>query len=415
MLQRAATHGTLEDGTYIGPKAEGGHDSLDLNAAVKELGVKKRRIYDITNVLEGVGLIEKRTRNHIAWVGNLEDLYVAMPPSGGGIGLDSPPKIIRTLSGVLEEEVKSDIDALKQEEEELDRYISHMNNVVKSYSEDNQSLYIDKHELTSLSSLRDDTVIAIRAPAGTTLDVPDPKEGRERKYQMFLKSPNEKIDVILIQKGKKKGNIVQSTETLKDSAASNAQKSTLRRLASQPEEQLSGSKRDRLDAFRPRSSQVSPAFLENIMISPPRSALHCLPHPKPITFPPNTSSFSAAMHSDQRDEDNACLEFGFGSPPRSTNLPRVRTELGPSESSSVITNSTNSVRSSMHDSPPSGGTDRLVSLETSKTASVQHAGETSSTCSFGFMDENCMSDDEFIKSVSLLNRTFSPQNEFMDF
>lgn len=29
--------------------------------------VKKRRIYDITNVLEGIGLTEKIAKNHIRW------------------------------------------------------------------------------------------------------------------------------------------------------------------------------------------------------------------------------------------------------------------------------------------------------------------------------------------------------------
>jgi len=29
---------------------------------------QKRRIYDITNVLEGIGLIEKRTKNLIKWL-----------------------------------------------------------------------------------------------------------------------------------------------------------------------------------------------------------------------------------------------------------------------------------------------------------------------------------------------------------
>jgi transcription factor E2F3 len=37
------------------------------------LQVQKRRIYDITNVLEGVGLIEKKSKNNIRW-----------KPSGGG-------------------------------------------------------------------------------------------------------------------------------------------------------------------------------------------------------------------------------------------------------------------------------------------------------------------------------------------
>ena len=40
---------------------------LDLNEAAVTLRVQKRRIYDITNVLEGVGLISKASKNHIRW------------------------------------------------------------------------------------------------------------------------------------------------------------------------------------------------------------------------------------------------------------------------------------------------------------------------------------------------------------
>ena len=32
--------------------------------------VQKRRIYDITNVLEGIGLIEKKGKNNIQWRGS---------------------------------------------------------------------------------------------------------------------------------------------------------------------------------------------------------------------------------------------------------------------------------------------------------------------------------------------------------
>ncbi|KAG9136227.1 hypothetical protein Leryth_003824 [Lithospermum erythrorhizon] len=40
---------------------------LDLNQAADTLEVQKRRIYDITNVLEGIGLIEKKLKNRIQW------------------------------------------------------------------------------------------------------------------------------------------------------------------------------------------------------------------------------------------------------------------------------------------------------------------------------------------------------------
>ena len=40
---------------------------IDLNDAAAQLSVQKRRIYDITNVLEGIGLIEKQGKNHVKW------------------------------------------------------------------------------------------------------------------------------------------------------------------------------------------------------------------------------------------------------------------------------------------------------------------------------------------------------------
>ena len=40
-----------------------------MNDAAAVLEVQKRRIYDITNVLEGIGLIEKTIKNKIRWKG----------------------------------------------------------------------------------------------------------------------------------------------------------------------------------------------------------------------------------------------------------------------------------------------------------------------------------------------------------
>lgn len=43
---------------------------LDLNLASVTLAVQKRRIYDITNVLEGIGLLKKISKNNIQWKGS---------------------------------------------------------------------------------------------------------------------------------------------------------------------------------------------------------------------------------------------------------------------------------------------------------------------------------------------------------
>lgn len=47
--------------------------TIDLNVAVDRLKVQKRRIYDITNVLEGINYVEKIQKNTIRWIGGNED------------------------------------------------------------------------------------------------------------------------------------------------------------------------------------------------------------------------------------------------------------------------------------------------------------------------------------------------------
>ena len=54
---------------FIDLLKEADQQTLDLNEAVKTLEVQKRRIYDITNVLEGIALIKKVSKNHIRWDG----------------------------------------------------------------------------------------------------------------------------------------------------------------------------------------------------------------------------------------------------------------------------------------------------------------------------------------------------------
>ena len=45
-----------------------GRKAININDLVKELSVKKRRIYDITNVLQGMGYIQKSGKNEILWI-----------------------------------------------------------------------------------------------------------------------------------------------------------------------------------------------------------------------------------------------------------------------------------------------------------------------------------------------------------
>ncbi|KAG7239831.1 hypothetical protein INR49_030543 [Caranx melampygus] len=107
---------------------------VDLNWASQVLDVQKRRIYDITNVLEGIQLISKKSKNNIQWLGNRIDA------------------------------------ALVSRHKELQR-----------------------EDLRKSFDSPDQLVMVIRAPPETQMQVSEPSEG----YQVSLRSTRGPIDVFL--------------------------------------------------------------------------------------------------------------------------------------------------------------------------------------------------------------------------
>ncbi|KAL4339104.1 transcription factor E2FA-like [Arachis hypogaea] len=157
--------------------------NLDLNQAAETLEVKKRRIYDITNVLEGIGLIEKKLKNRIHWKGT--------ESSSGDVDGDI---------SMLKEEVEK----LSLEEHRLDDRIREMQERLRSLSEDENKqkfLFVTEEDIKAVPCFQNETLIAIKAPHGTTLEVPDPEEAvdyLQRRYRIILRSTMGPIDVYLI-------------------------------------------------------------------------------------------------------------------------------------------------------------------------------------------------------------------------
>eukprot|EP01114_Cavostelium_apophysatum_P002854 TRINITY_DN1254_c0_g1_i1.p1 TRINITY_DN1254_c0_g1~~TRINITY_DN1254_c0_g1_i1.p1 ORF type:complete len:453 (+),score=96.10 TRINITY_DN1254_c0_g1_i1:30-1361(+) len=158
---------------------------LDLNEASKILNVQKRRIYDITNVLEGVGLIEKKSKNHVHYRGNHSSA-------------DS------SKVGALKEE----LERLRKEEAALDDCLKDAQQTLKSLEEDpnfSKFAFVTHEDIRNLPNMQGQTLFAIKAPTGTQLVVPDPDEGMsgsKRRYQIFLNSENHTpIDVYLVSQG----------------------------------------------------------------------------------------------------------------------------------------------------------------------------------------------------------------------
>ncbi|XP_058261179.1 transcription factor E2F3 isoform X2 [Hemibagrus wyckioides] len=152
---------------------------LDLNQAADTLNVQKRRLYDITNVLEGVRLIKKKSKNNIQWLGS------TLPSESGPV---CPLGQLQTLS--------REMLALRDEERRLDELIQACTNNVQQMTEEmhNQKYaYVTYQDIRKIKSLQDQTVIAVKAPSETKLEVPDPKES----LQVHLSSSKGPIDVFL--------------------------------------------------------------------------------------------------------------------------------------------------------------------------------------------------------------------------
>ncbi|KAL0073227.1 E2F/DP family winged-helix DNA-binding domain-containing protein [Phycomyces blakesleeanus] len=86
---------------------------LDLNKAADKLKVQKRRIYDITNVLEGIRLIEKNSKNHVRWIGDIprDNSYLTRTSPHSLAELEEKASRLRIANRALMEE-KERLDAM---------------------------------------------------------------------------------------------------------------------------------------------------------------------------------------------------------------------------------------------------------------------------------------------------------------
>ena len=154
--------------------------TIDLNEAAERLAVRKRRIYDITNVMEGVGLLRKEFKNKVKWMGD-------------------EPADIESLR-VKVDALSGDIKALVAQQELLDEQIVQVNESLGDFAADDTfrlMSYItnsDVQKIFESSSSASDRIgkeaFAIRAPTGTILEVRKTKKpGQDDAYEMFVQSP----------------------------------------------------------------------------------------------------------------------------------------------------------------------------------------------------------------------------------
>ncbi|XP_075856668.1 transcription factor E2F6 [Microcebus murinus] len=165
---------------------------LDLNKVATKLGVRKRRVYDITNVLDGIDLVEKKSKNHIRWIGSDLSNFGAVPQQKK-----------------LQEEL-SDLSAMEDALDELIKDCAQQLFELTDDKENERLAYVTYQDIHSIQAFHEQIVIAVKAPEETRLDVPAP---REDSITVHIRSTKGPIDVYLceVEQGHKRSEGVTSS------------------------------------------------------------------------------------------------------------------------------------------------------------------------------------------------------------
>ncbi|XP_062344459.1 transcription factor E2F6 isoform X2 [Cinclus cinclus] len=169
---------------------------LDLNEVATTLGVRKRRVYDITNVLDGIDLIQKRSKNLIQWIGNNLDQVVGKAPE--------------------QQNLKDELSDLSAMEEALDELIKNCAHQIFELTDDKENAklaYVTYQDIRSIQAFQEQIVIAIKAPEETKLEIPVPKDDH---IEVHVKSTKGPIDVYLceVEKEKPDGKTCEDMDTV---------------------------------------------------------------------------------------------------------------------------------------------------------------------------------------------------------
>ncbi|XP_010223102.1 PREDICTED: transcription factor E2F6 isoform X1 [Tinamus guttatus] len=167
---------------------------LDLNEVATTLGVRKRRVYDITNVLDGIHLIQKRSKNLIQG-SDLDQVFGGAPEQQK-----------------LRDEL-SDLSAMEEALDELIKDCAHQLFELTDDKENAKLAYVTYQDIHSIQAFQEQIVIAIKAPEETKLEVPAPKED---SIEVHIKSTKGPIDVYLceVEQDKRGAKAFEDTDTV---------------------------------------------------------------------------------------------------------------------------------------------------------------------------------------------------------
>jgi len=165
---------------------------IDLNDAVKILNVQKRRIYDITNVLEGIGYIQKFTKNKIQLIDQQDEK-----------GLDQQLNILKGEMEQLEKteneyeqeisKLEAELDQLMKNPEEM-KYAFITESDVKSLMASNKIktpyVLIEASENSNVEYFMPKVKTPIYKNQSTN-PLKKPEDDDQDKFQVLIESNNE--------------------------------------------------------------------------------------------------------------------------------------------------------------------------------------------------------------------------------
>ncbi|CAI0435279.1 unnamed protein product [Linum tenue] len=177
--------------------------TLDLNKTAEVLQVQKRRIYDITNVLEGIGLIEKTSKNHIRWRDYSD--------GSGTKEFDCDVNRLKAEVDSLHSEECSLDEAIREREESLRRLQAEKSN--------QKYLFLTEEDIISIPQFQNSTLMTIKAPPASNLEVPDPDGDQDlgsRQHRMIIRSVTGPIELYLLSKYNHQATDVVEMDTCDD-------------------------------------------------------------------------------------------------------------------------------------------------------------------------------------------------------
>ncbi|KAM9382965.1 transcription factor E2F6-like [Phaethornis superciliosus] len=181
---------------------------LDLNEVATTLGVKKQRVYDITNVLHGIDLIQKRSKNVIQWIGYNLDLVSGKPRDQQR--LEDELFELSEMEEALDELIKECACQLFEltVDKETAKYPFH-SLITSAHS----FAYVTYQDIRSIQAFQEQIVIAIKAPEETILEITIPKEDC---IEVHMKSTKGPIDVYLceVEQGKSGAKTCEDVDTV---------------------------------------------------------------------------------------------------------------------------------------------------------------------------------------------------------